>query len=94
MKFQNEKKRSSISNLRHNGSPLLILVFMTKQKEEVNDLFNDALNTFYLWLYSPGHNYGNEPVVMSMFTIIIFYFEGRKEMVYLMMHSTHFYLRL
>ena len=34
--------------------------------KEGNVLFNDALNTFYLWLY------------------------GRKEMFYLMTHSTHF----
>ena len=26
-----------------------------KQKKEENYLFNDALNTFYLWLYSIGH---------------------------------------
>ena len=36
------------------------------RKEGRNVLFNDALNTFYLWLY------------------------GRKEMFYLMTHSTHF----
>ena len=40
--------------------------------KEGNVLFNDALNTFYLWLYGVRRN------------------EGRKEMFYLTMHSTHF----
>ena len=25
------------------------------ERKEGNDLFNDALNTFYLWLYGVGH---------------------------------------
>ena len=46
----------------------------TETRKEGNVLFNDVLNTFYLWLYGIGH------IVK----------EGRKEMFYLTMHSTHF----
>ena len=42
--------------------------------KEGNVLFNDALNTFYLRLYGVGYQVS----------------EGRKEMFYLTMHSTHF----
>ena len=45
-----------------------------------NILFNDTLNTFYLWLYGIGHIL-NEGNVL---------FNGRKEMFYLRTHSTHF----
>ena len=45
-----------------------------KGRKEGNVLFNDALNTFYLWLYGIRHMVK----------------EGRKEMFYLTMHSTHF----
>ena len=45
-----------------------------KGRKEGNVLFNDALNTFYLRSYGVGHMVK----------------EGRKEMLYLMMHSTHF----
>ena len=52
----------------------------TEIKKEGNVLFNDALNTFYLRLYGIRHmvkdNSDSE--------------EGRKEMFYLTMHSTHF----
>ena len=44
---------------------------------EGNVLFNDALNTFYLWLYGVRRNEGRKE-------------GGRKEMFYLTMHSTHF----
>ena len=30
-------------------------------RKEGNILFNDALNTFHLWLYGVGHNYGKGP---------------------------------
>ena len=43
-------------------------------RKEGNVLFNDALNTFYLQLYGVTHMVK----------------EGRKEMFYLTMHSTHF----
>ena len=41
--------------------------------KEGNVLFNDTLNTFYLWLCGIGHMV-----------------KERKEMCYLMTHSTHF----
>ena len=33
----------------------LILFVLVKEGRKVNVLFNDALNTFYLWLYGVGH---------------------------------------
>ena len=45
---------------------------------EGNVLFNDALNTFYVWLYGVGHMVKDHSD------------SQRKEMFYLMMHSTHF----
>ena len=31
------------------------LVSVKFMRKEGNDLFNDAFNTFYLWLYGTGH---------------------------------------
>ena len=31
------------------------MFFSTKTRKKGNVLFNDALNTFYLWLYGAGH---------------------------------------
>ena len=44
--------------------------------KEGNVLFNGALNTFYLQIYCVGHMVK----------------KGRKEMIYLTAHSTHFIL--
>ena len=43
-------------------------------------LFNDALNTFYLWLYGIGHMVKDHSDSER----------GRKEVFYLTTHSTHF----
>ena len=57
--------------------------------ERENVLFNDALNTFYLWLY--GIIYISWSASDIRIMISIWYMkEGRKEMFYLMMHSPHF----
>ena len=47
-----------------------------RKEGNVYVLFNEALNTFYLWLYFVKH--------------MIKEHSGRKEMFYLTMHSTHF----
>ena len=49
-------------------------------REEGNVLFNDTFNTFYLRLYGVGHMVKDHSDSER----------GRKEMFYLMMHSTHF----
>ena len=58
------------------------------KRKEGNVLFNDALNTFYLRLY--GRKEGNVLFNNALNTLYYGYMEGRKEMFYLMMHSTHF----
>ena len=37
-------------------------LFEQKYTKEGNVLFNDALNTFYLWVYGVRHNYGKGPL--------------------------------
>ena len=51
----------------------------SEKRKEGNALFNDALNTFYLWLYGIRHMVKDHSDS-----------ERRKEMLYLMTHSTHF----
>ena len=51
-----------------------------KGERERNVLFNDALNTFYLWLYSVRH----------MVKDLLDSERGMKEVFYLTTHSTHF----
>ena len=54
-----------------------------------NVLFNDALNTFYLRLY--GRKDGNVLFNNALNTFYLpLYGVGRKEMFYLMTHSTYF----
>ena len=36
-----------------------LVYFHIKEGKEGNVLFNDALNTFYLWLYGVGHMVNN-----------------------------------
>ena len=50
-------------------------------RKEVNVLFNDALNTFYLRLYGVKYMVKDHSDSEK---------EGRKEMFYLTTHSTHF----
>ena len=50
------------------------------RERERNVLFNDALNTFYLWLYGVGHMVKDHSDSVR----------GRKETFYLTTHSTHF----
>ena len=52
----------------------IYIQFWEIDKRERDVLFNDALNTFYLWLYGVRHMVK----------------EGRMEMFYLTTHSTHF----
>ena len=53
---------------------------LTLGRKEGNVLFNNALNTFYfLRLYGIGHMVKDDSDIE----------EGRKEMFYLMTHSTH-----
>ena len=40
---------------KHTGSRCQVLIQHAVQERERNVLFNDALNTFYLWLYGIGH---------------------------------------
>ena len=47
-----------------------------EERTEGNVLFNNALYTFYLWLYGVRHMVKDH--------------SGRKELFYLMTHSTHF----
>ena len=49
-------------------------------ERERNVLFNNALNTFYLWLYGVGHMVKDHSDSVR----------GRKETFYLTTHSTHF----
>ena len=63
------------------------------QRKEGNVLFNDALNTFCLWLYSiRGRKEGNVLFndALNTFCLWLYSIRGRKEMFYLTMHSTHF----
>ena len=53
-------------------------------RKEGNILFNDAFNTLYLWLYGVGYMVKDHSDTER----------GRKEMFYLTMHSTHFYLQI
>ena len=73
-------------------------------RKEGSVLFNDALDTFFiLWLYGVGHmvkdrsDSKRENPLPSQHELLLWisngfpYQEGRKEVFYLMMHSTHFY---
>ena len=50
------------------------------ERKEGNVLFNDALNTFYLWLHGVGHMVKDHSDSKR----------GRKEILYLTTHSIHF----
>ena len=56
--------------------------------KEGNVLFNDALNTFYIQLYGRKEMFYWIPIASCSNSLKRK--EGRKEMFYLMMHSTHF----
>ena len=64
-----------------------------KRRKEGNVSFNDALNTFYLRLYGVGHSDSERGNLLSPYGLFFPISskekkEGRKEMFYLMMHST------
>ena len=79
-----------------------IYSYMASDRKEGNVLFNDALNTFYLRLYgirhivTEGRKEGNVLFNDALNTFYLRLYgirhikEGRKEMFYLMLHSTHF----
>ena len=58
--IQSTDLRSQISNhLKKKLQKNIVLIWVWKQKErKENVLFNDALNTFYLWLYGIRHGKG------------------------------------
>ena len=55
-----------------------------------NVLFNDALNTFYLWLYRKGKEMFLFNDALNTFYLWLYGKGKKRKCFYLMMHSTHF----